>query len=73
MTISLRLDDHDAALIKKFAEFSGVSMSELIRTTVLSKIEDEMDLNTYNKAYAEYMSDPETYSLDAVEKELGFK
>ncbi len=38
----------------------------------MDKIEDEYDLECYEKAYAEYKKNPVTYSLDEIEKELGF-
>ncbi|MCR4762902.1 MAG: DUF6290 family protein [Lachnospiraceae bacterium] len=55
MAISLRLDDAEAVLVRDYME----------------KIEDEYDLQAYEKAIAEYRSDPVAYSLDHVEKELG--
>ena len=69
MTISLRLNDKDTELIKKFAAMQGLSVSELVRRSVLEKIEDECDLKLYNKALAAYERDPVTYSLDEVERE----
>lgn len=71
MTISLRLSEEDANLFKKHAELNGISVSELVRQSVLERIEDEYDLKAYEKAIAEYRANPVTYSLDEVEKELG--
>jgi len=73
MSISLRLSDEDTALIKAYANMKKLSVSELIRQTVIEQIEDEYDLNIYDKAMAEYRKNPITYSLDDVEKELGLK
>ena len=44
MTISLRLSEQDALLIKKYAEINGLSISELVRQAVLEKIENELML-----------------------------
>ena len=44
MTISLRLSNEEAALMKNYAQMSGVTMSELVRKCVLERIEDEYDL-----------------------------
>ncbi|MBQ2455970.1 MAG: ribbon-helix-helix protein, CopG family, partial [Firmicutes bacterium] len=44
MTISLRLSDEDADLIKRYSELHNISVSELVRQAVLEKIEDEYDL-----------------------------
>ncbi len=71
MTISLRLSDADSMLIKKYAEINKISVSDLIRQSVMEKIEDEYDLEMFDKAMAEYKINPVTYSLDDVEKELG--
>ena len=73
MTISLRLNDADSTLIKKYAEINGISVSDLIRQTVIERIENEFDLSAYEKALAEYRTDPVTYTLDEVEKELGLR
>ncbi|MBQ2741778.1 MAG: CopG family transcriptional regulator [Oscillospiraceae bacterium] len=73
MTISLRLSDEDTLLIKKYAELNRLSVSELIRQTVMERIEAEYDLEMFDKAIAEYKNNPVTYSLDAVERELGLQ
>lgn len=71
MTISLRLSEEDTKLIKDYAKVNNISISDLFRQTVIEKIEDEIDLAAYNKAYAAFMKDHKTYTLDEVEKELG--
>ena len=73
MTISLRLNDEDTVLFKKYAELNGITVSELLRQSVIERIEDEYDLNAYEEAMAEFKKNPVTYSLDEVEKELGLK
>lgn len=71
MTISLRLNDEDTLLIKKYAEINRISVSELIRQTVMERIETDYDLEVFDKAMEEYRANPITYSLDEVERELG--
>ena len=73
MTISLRLSDEDMLLIKKYAELHKTSVSDLFRQAVLERIEDEYDLEMFRIAMAEYKSNPVTYSLEDVEKELGLQ
>lgn len=73
MTISLRLSDEDTMLIKKYAELNKMSVSDLIRQSVMERIENEYDLEMFDKALAEHKADPVTYSLDEVEKELGLR
>ncbi|WP_448975597.1 type II toxin-antitoxin system RelB family antitoxin [Oribacterium sp.] len=71
MTISLRLNEADSMLFKKYAEMNGISVSELLRRSVLEHIEEEYDLQAYQEAIEEYKENPITYTLDEVEKELG--
>lgn len=71
MPISLRLNDREADLFRRYADMKGLTISEMIRQSVLSRIEDEFDLKAYDRAMAEFMADPTTYSIDDVERELG--
>ncbi len=71
MTISLRLNDADSVLFKKYAEMNGLTVSELVRQSVLERINNEYDLQSFERAMAEYKANPATYSLDEVTKELG--
>ena len=72
MTVSLRLSDDDAMLIKKYAETNGITVSELVRQSVFERIEEEYDLKAFERAMEDYKKNPKTYSLDEVKKELGF-
>lgn len=71
MTVSLRLSDQDEKLFKSYAKNNGLSMSELIRSAVLEKIEDEYDLAVYREAMAEYQANPVTYSHEEMCAMLG--
>lgn len=71
MTISVRLSDKDTELIKAYADMNNISLSDLIRNAVLEKIEDEYDLDCYNKAMEEYKKNPKTYTMDEIKEELG--
>ena len=73
MTISLRLSNEEALLIKKYAEINKVSLSDLIRQTVMERIETEYDLEMFDKAMSEYKDNPVLYSLDEVEREIGLQ
>ena len=70
MSISVRLNAKDADIIKAYADVNNISLSDLIRNTVLEKIENEYDLKSYKKAIAEYKNNPLTYTLEEVKKEL---
>ena len=70
MTISVRLNEKDTELIKAYAEMNNISLSDLIRNAILEKIENEYDLECYEKAMQEYKKNPKTYTLEEVKKEL---
>ena len=60
----------DSELVKAYAEMNGISVSELLRRSVMERIEDEFDLKAYEEAMAEYRKNPVTYSLEEVIEEL---
>lgn len=70
MTISLRLNERESDLFKRYADMNGITVSELVRQSVLSRIEDEYDLEAYDKALAAYKENPVTYTHDEVRKML---
>lgn len=59
--------------LEKYAELNGITVSELVRRSVIERIEDEHDVKAYKEALAEFEADPVVYSLDEVEKELDLK
>lgn len=71
MAISLRLSAEDTSLIRNYASMHNISLSELFRQAVMEKIEDEYDLQCYERAMQSYKEDSTTYTLDEVEKVLG--
>ena len=66
MTISLRLNESDTKLFKNYANMHGISLSELVRQSVIERIEDEYDLKSYNEAISEYRKNPVTYTHEEV-------
>ena len=71
MTISVRLNEKDTKLVRAYAKMNNISLSDLVRNAILEKIEDEYDLDLYNKAIEEYNENPKTYTMDDVKEELG--
>ncbi len=71
--MSFRVDDSEQKLIQDFARLHNMSASEFLRRAALDKIEDEMDIQLAEKAYAEYKEDPVTYSHEEVGRMLGLK
>jgi hypothetical protein len=67
-TISIRLSEKEDLLVRNYAKMHCLSVSDLIRASVIEKIEDEIDLKHFDEALA---SMKKTYSLHDVKKELG--
>lgn len=60
--ISLRLKSEDEQLIKDYAQFNDITVSDLIRDAVISRIEDEYDRQALREAMAEFNRHPVMYS-----------
>lgn len=70
MTISLRMNDKEEALIREYAKAKNISVSSLFRESVLEKIEDEIDIELYDKAMAEHLKEDQSISFDDMMNEL---
>ena len=68
--ISLRIDEKEDRLIKEYAKAKNISVSALIRNSVLEKIEDEIDLNLYTHAMNEHKRNPQSISFEDMLEEL---
>ena len=68
-TMTMRVDDVDAAIVRKYAKFEGKTISDFIRDAVFEKIEDQEDLATLRSVIAE--DDGTRYSHEQVLAELG--
>ena len=73
MTISIRLNEEDAKLIKSYAELNKTTISEFVRKAIMEKIEDEYDLECYYKALEEFKKNPKTYTHEEVKRMLNIE
>ena len=64
--LSVRLNNEEYKTLRKFAKANNVPMSKALKDAFFDKLEDEYDLEIFDKAYAEYLKNPKTYSLDEV-------
>lgn len=69
-TISVRLDEEDARLIREYAKTKNLTLSTLVRDAVLERIEDELDLKLYHEAMNAHRKQPEAISFDDMMEEL---
>lgn len=72
-TLTVRFSDEEAKLIRDYTAFHGITVSEFLRREALEAIEDELDLRAAEKACAEHLANPVTYTLDEIEEEFGLK
>jgi uncharacterized protein (DUF1778 family) len=61
-TMTIRLKSEDKDIITNYASVFGQSVSEFMRESALSRIEDELDLKAWDAAKAEYDANPISYS-----------
>ena len=69
--VTLTFNDGAIELMKGFAAKRGISLSEYVKQVALDRLEDDEDIRDANAAYAEYLKNPVTYSLEEIESELG--
>lgn len=67
-TMTIRMDENDAELVRRFANFEGVTLSEFARRAILEKIEDAHDLQELRASMAE--DNGERFSIQEVMEEL---
>ena len=70
-TLSLRISEEDLELAKEFGKVKGKSVSELLRESLLEKIEDYMDYEDAVNALEEYEQDEVAFDTDTVKRVLG--
>jgi RHH-type transcriptional regulator, rel operon repressor / antitoxin RelB len=73
MSISIRMNDKEMKLVKKYAELNGTTISDVMRKAILEKIEDEFDIFLYEQAYKAYEQDSKTYTIEEAKSLLGIK
>ena len=67
---SIRMSKEEEELIRAYCELHGLSISTALKQALLEKIEDEYEIKWAEEALEEYKKDPETYTLEEVEKML---
>lgn len=54
----------EEALIESYRQLTGMTISEIIRSSTIQRIEDDLDLDMIREALSEYRSDPKTFTLE---------
>lgn len=69
--LSVRLEDIEYQALSKYAKANGVSMNKALKEAFFEMLEEQYDLKLFDKAYAEYVKNPKTYSTEEVCDKLG--
>lgn len=67
-TMTVRMSDEDAELVRKYVGFEGTTISEFARSAMLEKIEDHADLQELRAAIE--ADDGQRFSINDVLEEL---
>lgn len=54
----------EEALIESYRQLTGMTISEIIRSSTIQRIEDELDLDMIREALSEYRSDSKTFTFE---------
>lgn len=65
-TLTLRLKESEKRVLADYAKTFGMSISEFVRTAALERIEDELDLATWENAKREFDTEPSTLTADEI-------
>lgn len=71
-TSSFGVTDEEYLFIQYMAKLNNLSVSELVRTSLLTDLEKQIDINLYEKAMAQHQSKDESISHQEMLEELGF-
>lgn len=70
--LTLRINDDDNKLVRDYAQANNITISDLIRDSVLEKIENDIDVKLYNQAMKDHLENPQDISFDEMMTELSF-
>ncbi|KGF20797.1 CopG family transcriptional regulator [Arthrobacter sp. HMSC06H05] len=68
-TIAIRMNEQDAELVRKFAKFEGLAISDFARAAILEKVEDSYDLAELREAMAQ--DSGERFTIEEILDDLG--
>lgn len=70
---AVRFSPEEEALIESYRQLTGMTISEIIRSSTIQRIEDEMDVGIIREALAEYRANPKTFTFEEEMKRLGLE
>ena len=70
---AVRFSPEEEELIESYRQLTGMTISEIIRSSTIERIEDEMDTEIIRRALAEYRENPRTFSFDEEMERLSLR
>lgn len=71
-TSSFGVTDEEYLFIQYMTKLNNLSVSELVRTSLLTYLEKQIDITLYEKAMAQHQPKDESISHQELLEELGF-
>lgn len=69
--VTFRVSDEEKDFLQNMSELKGVSLSELARDTILSTLENQIDIEIYERALNEHRQNDQSISHEEMKRELG--
>ena len=70
---SVRFSPEEEAKIEYYRQLTGMSISEIIRTSTIDRIDEELDTEICEKAIERFKANPVVHTHDEVMERLGLK
>lgn len=68
--LSIRLDDAEYKALSAYAKTNSKSMNKALKDAFFEMLDEQYDVELFDKAYAKYLNNPKTYNTKEVIKEL---
>lgn len=68
---SIRMSDEEKRILEQYSAAVNKTISEVLRESFFEKLEDEYDIKSADEAYAFFLKNPKTKSLDEVMRDHG--
>ena len=67
---SIRFSKEEEKVINEYAEFANKTFSDVVKSAILEKLEDEYDIKVANEDYEEYLKNPKSHPIEDLFEEF---
>ena len=71
--LSIEMSKEEYEAIQNYASAHDVSMEKAVKDAFFEMLEDQLDIEAADAAYAMYLKDPKAYTSEEVARKLGIK